>query len=622
MQELSGNLVWITPGVPDAEFSSARDNVPVAAGYTLAWLRCNGWAAGLEFTVLDASTASYAGDAALLKAIVDHHPRVACFSCYSWNVERILWLLARLRPRYPDCLLILGGPEINPGSPAWNTPLADALVRGEGETGLPLALAQLSRRRDGPVPLLVQSPLFSGLARLPDPYTTGIIPPGLDRNCFIESVRGCRHRCHYCFYSKSAPGLRHHAASGLASFFRWAAGEGGVQDIYLIDPSFDAQPGLEKRLAELTSWNHSGMALHTETRLEKITPERARAYARCGFRSVEAGLQSIHPRVCREVGRRLDLDAFRQGAAAMKEAGVALEIGIILGLPADDLAGFTATLEWLAEEKLAEETEVFLLSLLPATRLRERAVREGWQFMANPPYSLLAGWKWDEASLLEGIYRVEEILDRGHYLDIPPYLPQLPACRYRTACRVDTGDGQAVERLEQQLPELASVVSFDVFVDDPEKALPVLCRIGDLLRRECPFGIHLLVFHQTAPASPGFYREVRTAFTCTGQYWNRINYFRDDVSGIYSCRLFLRVPSAGWREWIDHLPGEVEPVFELPPRAEEFIRLAGALRNRTDIAGNLYLVSDFDIPRDYRVEIEQEIPRLFSRLIEQPSGGR
>ena len=100
------------------------------------------------------------------------------------------------------------------------------------------------------------------------------------------------------------------------------------------------------------------------------------------------------------------------------------------------------------------------------------------------------------------------------------------------------------------------------------------------------------------------------------QYWNRVNYYRDDATGLYSCRLFQRVPAAEWRDWLDRLPAWLDLVFELPPDPTEFDRLADALYERLR-PGLGFVVGGDGIDAEYRRRIGRAVEEtgVFSRWL-------
>jgi radical SAM superfamily enzyme YgiQ (UPF0313 family) len=606
-------------GVPDPDQGYADSNQPVAAGYVLGWCRDRGLLPGITPEILDPATATWAGDAALLAAVLDRDPDILCLTCAMWNVERSLGLAREVRARHPGVRVIAGGPEIAGGCPWLDDESIDAFVIGEGETGLPLALAALDG--SGERPRRIEAPPLAELAPLRDPYSAGLLSPGPAGNCLLEVTRGCPYGCHYCFYSKNAAGVRRHADESLAVFFRWA-GAAGVRDAYLLDPTFNLPRRLTGRLSALARWNDAGIPLHTETRLEGIDAPQAAGFARAGFASVEAGLQSIHREVCAGVGRRLDRAAFARGAAALRDAGVVVEAGVILGLPGDSLPGFSQTLRWLERHGLAGEAAVFLLSLLPGTALRDRAMAGGWDFQERPPYFLRSGGDWDEARLLQGVYEVEEVLGRDHYVDLAPYGEGDATSPFLTRLSLDAADPSAPNVLEAAAGRMAWAVTLEVKVGDWPGDLAGVARIGAAYRWHCPFGLARLVVSGPGPMPPEAARTIRDAFRGREHYWTRLHLYRDDPVREYSVRLFQRVPASAWRDWLPDLPEELDLVFELPPGPAEFDRLAEALYGHPR-SGRAYLAGGESLPDHYQRRIIEEVEenRTFLRWHYPPSTG-
>ncbi len=607
-------LVWVQLGIPDPHFSFAGDNILLAAGYTLAGCRARGSLVGWTTEILDHDTSTYAGDAALLAAILERSPDAVCFSCFVWNVERSLWLGQQIKQIRPAVWLIFGGPEIHPDSPFWQTADADALVCGEGETGLPLAIAGL----DGEAtrPLRIMAPLLENLSEVPDPYSEGILSPGPDGNCYLETMRGCPYRCQYCFYSKRNRRMRFHDEAALAHFFRWAHARGDVRDVYLVDPSFNVTPALPERLRRLARLNRDRIPLHTETRLEEITPELADLFREAGFESVEVGLQSIHPEVCAGVGRHLDLESFTRGAAAMKQAGIRLELGIILGLPGDDLDGFTATVEWLADHGLIDETVVFILSLLPGTELRVRAVREGWHFMDGPPYYLLEGGGWHQAAILEALYRMEDIGGSEYYPRLNPFAIECNRVPVRTTQSLAIGADGHWNRSELLNASLAQVVRLDISLPMAGEPFRELLELGRRYRRGNPFAMVILVIDSPRPLGETQAKELRRVFSGTQYYWQRINCFNENLVNSADCQLFQHLPPINYGGWLQGLDNAEHLLIDVPARVEDFLQLTSTLRD-AGLPNRLYLRSKEPLSEDYRIEIQQEMVNLYYDWFEE-----
>ena len=617
---MAERLLWVQLGVPDAENAYAENNIPTAAGYVLEHACRTGTLKGIEAEILPQPVADWAGDAGLMQAVLEREPDWLCLTCQAWNVERNLHLAERVKRERPGTRIIAGGPEITPDCQWLNCRAVDFFVCGEGETGLPAALETLASK-NGRHPRFLESVPLEHLEGAVDPYSAGFLHPGPNHNALVETTRGCPWRCTYCNYSKRSSRVRRQADACLERFFRWAH-EKRIADIYLLDPSFDARPDLPGSLDNLAKWNEGGIPLHTETRLEMITVSAARAFSRAGFRSVEVGLQSIQATPCRNVSRKLDLKSFAAGAKAMTEAGVELETGIILGLPGDSLEGFSETLEWLAGKGLGETAEVFHLSLLPGTLIREQALTNGWNGMAKPPYLLLSGGGWDETSLMQGVYRLEDVLGRCHYPDLPPWFDPAPVSDYQTFVRFDAGAGNAgtLAGIRKDVRRWAFVMTLEICMGDAAAvAFDFLEKLAGAVLEQNPFGIYRIVLRTEKPLTEREVRRVRDLFTCSDQYWNRVNYFRDDPSGVFSCRVFQWVPAGADGDFLARLADSADLLFALPADLAAYEKLVSFVES-ANFAGQCYAVGDGEGGPVERLCAERDVEEngFFLRLLRRP----
>ena len=220
--------------VPDPDPTASRANVPLAAGYLKASLQAAQIDAGqgspafsaasADIRVIPRTLANRGGDAAILRWVHSLGPSLTGFSASMWNIQRNLWFAERIKAADPGILVLMGGPEIVAGAAVLDSPFVDSFAVGEG-----------------------------GAA-------------------FVETMRGCAHRCSYCHCAKALPGLR----------------------------------------------------------------------------SVEVGLQSTNARALRAVNWAWRKDAFARGAELLRQEGIVVKTGIILGLPEDTPEDFAATVDFLA----------------------------------------------------------------------------------------------------------------------------------------------------------------------------------------------------------------------------------------------------------------------------------
>lgn len=157
-----------------------------------------------------------------IDAVLDRleRPDILGLSCYVWNWSYNMALAKAVRQRYPDCLIVLGGPNVPDRSEDFflDHPYVDLLVHGEGE----LAFADIMRRRlrareltdyipvqglsirlaDGAC-LRTEAPAKKpDLAAFPSPYLSGVFDRLLDfPHTYVacqETHRGCPYSCSFC----------------------------------------------------------------------------------------------------------------------------------------------------------------------------------------------------------------------------------------------------------------------------------------------------------------------------------------------------------------------------------------------------------------------------------------
>ncbi len=395
---------------------------PLAGGYLAAYALARG--VRHEPVFLPHKITSFGSDPVIVEHLLSVRPDVIVCTLSLWNLERTLAIVAGVKRARPEIIALAGGPEAAPGFEERNPrhPFDWVCSAGEGEAAFATMLRIISARRkirpEDARRACTAAP--ADLEALPSPYLEGILPLAPDRSLWIETMRGCPFRCGFCFYGKSQSRLRRFSPDWLRRHLAYAHKKRATE-IYLLDPSFQILPGLEARLEDIARFNR-GIPLHTEAGVEKIDARLAAAFARAGFRSLETGLQSIHPEVLRRVNRRANPKSFAHGGRLLKERGIELWVDIILGLPGDTPRGFLETVDFLAENDLAAETNVYPLLLLPGTSLRQQATRLGLRYQRQPPYQVESTPGFSIASFRETVARAEDRLGQDIF---PLHLPEL-----------------------------------------------------------------------------------------------------------------------------------------------------------------------------------------------------
>ena len=482
--------------------------------------------------VIPRELADHGGDGAVLAWVEARDPDLVGFTCSMWNLRRNAWLAGKIRTALPRTRTLAGGPEIAPGQPVLSDPVFDALVLGEGERAFLEVLRDL--RGSGRLRRLYREGPLLALDDVPNPYLAGTMERLPHDPLYLETVRGCAHRCSYCFYGKSYPGLRFFPRRVVREIFPWARAH-GVPEIYVMDPSFTGAPRWEERLRLMASLNESRIPLHTEIRLEAVTDDRrADLFAEAGFRSVEAGLQSTNARALKAVNRSWRREAFLRGARLLRERGIVVKTGIILGLPEDGTADFAATLDFLAESGLSRDAEIYPLSVLPGTVLRKEAAARGIRFLSWPPYWVLSTPNLSESDMRASIREAEGRFGIDFFPPVPPH--------FRDECGgfagfIDLRRQAAFEETRAQPQRLAN--SLTLLLAARQLRIPGFGEaLGAWFLRVTPNSLFQVVVESDSPLAPEDEDMLGEAFHEPGHWFNQAHLFSPDPQGRFSVRLF------------------------------------------------------------------------------------
>ncbi|NJN16899.1 MAG: radical SAM protein [Oscillochloris sp.] len=515
-------------------------NTPLAAGYLAAYAAAQGLDKQAHIHILPRVLSDFAGDAALVQAIVAHRPDVLGLSLYTWNSERSLHIAARVKIHLPNLCLIVGGPEVQADN-HWvlSHPAVDIAVIGEGEQTFVAILRSLIAQRAESSSLGLQPSAFAipgvairspngnihfgpersalnDLSVIPSPYLSGYLELPPDGMQMIEISRWCPYRCSFCLYGRNMGpklGSRYFNLERVLAEIAWGKAR-GIRRIHFVEANLNLVPlfwPLMRGLADLNADRR--ITFYAELRGEHLTDEVVAALAAANVCVVEVGLQTANSRALAASLRRTDLQKWAAGTRRLYRYGIEVYLDVILGLPADDIAGVNETLEFIEREGLGAY-DIFTLQVLPGTAVRQAAAQYQLRFQDRPPYYILATDRLNYSELRHLRRRLKQRID----LD-PDAIEGMPEPRPAQApgliSRIDLR--RPLDNLDSLEAQLAAQIEIMVALNNLAAATPRLARwisanpstIVDLYlicdsSDPVPAPAQLQAWRDTLPFAPGY----------------------------------------------------------------------------------------------------------------------
>lgn len=328
------------------------------------------------------------------------NPSVAAFSASMWNMNLSLAVARQVKEKFPDCLIVFGGPQV----PYEATdllklcPFIDVAVRGEGEQVFADLLVRFLETRDfRGIPGISyhngnniirndwESPV-EDLDILPSPYLEGIFDPlltnGMNWQAIVETNRGCSFRCSFCFWNQGSKRYRFYSLERVRRVIDWC-GLNGMRYIFCSDSNF----GMIKRDLKIANYV-------VETKARYGFPEKFRAcYGKNAeetifkigklltkhelIKSISISRQSNNPQALQNIRREnIKMSVYNNLQKRYGKDNISTYTELILGLPGETYQSFLDGLEEILEAAPKSQLFIYPLQVYPNTELATPDYRE------------------------------------------------------------------------------------------------------------------------------------------------------------------------------------------------------------------------------------------------------
>ena len=345
----------------------------------------------------------------------DEEPSVAAFSVSMWNERLSLAVARRVKERWPDCLIVFGGPQCphNPKEYTTEHRFIDVTVRAEGEEAFAEILRRnLTGRNFADIPNvsyrdsstgefrtnLVSPEYIRDLDLYPSPYLTGIYdylfdgsPGAHNLQAIIETNRGCPFLCTFCYWGRggSTRKYRFHSLARVKDEIDWV-GDHSIPYLFNADSNF----GMHRRdeqIAEMLADTKQRIGFPEKFRTcwGKNTSERIfKIGAFLHEHELEKGItlarQSNNEDVLHNIKRdNIRLDAFTVLQKRFNDLNVPIYAEMILGLPGETYESWKSGIEDLLSAGLKNQLFVYQAEVYPNTELGDPAYQDQFEIVTR-----------------------------------------------------------------------------------------------------------------------------------------------------------------------------------------------------------------------------------------------
>ena len=287
--------------------------------------------------------------------IVD--PSVVAASCYMWNWKETYAILKDIKQKYPDCKIVVGGPEPKYTS-EWcdQHPEVDAVIAYYGEETMRKILTNDTLNLPGVVTKDFNNALDAEYADpkdIPSPYLNGFFETLLKGNtkkirAVFEGNRGCPYSCSFCDIGhKKYQKIQMFETDRCLAELKWIC-DNNVRVIDVADSNFGIFPRDEEIVDFIVDQKEQGnfngifMPTWAKTHGEQII-KLAKKLQESGVDEIFGfSLQSTNPETLKNVKRKntYDVQGFAPIIKEMSDANLSSYTELIFPMPGDTLHNF------------------------------------------------------------------------------------------------------------------------------------------------------------------------------------------------------------------------------------------------------------------------------------------
>ncbi len=348
---------------------------------------------------------------------------VIAFSCYIWNIEKILYISQSLKKVNPRLKIILGGHEVSHDAKEIlrDNPWIDFVIRGEGEKPSHLLFSALERGislenvpsltyRCGDKVCETELAPQGNLNDYPFAYDESI-RDFKGKIVYYESSRGCPFNCSYCLSgdNRRVNFLDVDRVKKELMFFI----ENDVPLVKFVDRTFNADKKRANEIWKFIISNSKNTCFHFELAGSLIDDEAIEILKKApkGIIQFEIGVQSTNAVTIGEIGRSIEFEKVRDNVKKLLSLGnIHIHLDLIAGLPYENYESFKKSFDDVVSIR-PHVLQLGFLKLLKGSRIRNQVEEFGYKYKEKAPYEIMENnfISFDEIIKLKA---VENVFDK------------------------------------------------------------------------------------------------------------------------------------------------------------------------------------------------------------------
>lgn len=361
----------------------------------------------------------------IYERLLSQKPDFVAFSCYIWNITRVLALAEKLKEQ--GIIIALGGPEVSYRQKdiLERYSFVDYVLSGEGEVIFPELVRALA---DGEKPeikgvsyrngedIVISEGEIIDFENTVSPYCEEYFTSLKGRIAYIEGSRGCPFNCAFCLSGRCGK-VRFLPLERVKNEMVLLS-DMGAKTIKFVDRTFNCNP---KRAVEILSFIrdeygkkiNNDVCFHFEIAADILTEEIFQVVSQMPIGAVqfEVGIQSFNEETLKKINRKTNVDLVESNVKRLLSFGNChVHIDLIAGLPLEDYNSFISGFN-RAYKIRANMLQLGFLKILYGSPMGEDKESYPCVYSDKAPYEVIST-PWISEAELEKLRVCENELER------------------------------------------------------------------------------------------------------------------------------------------------------------------------------------------------------------------